>query len=91
MTETVEWVERLQAVVDELAAEGVNQTYIVVALVEVIVQTAYEDRRWAPDMLEGVAVLLSEAVEAARALKTLDEMKRMRAARRRRSRARKKK
>jgi hypothetical protein len=89
MTETVEYAERLQAVVDELAAEGASQTHIIVALIEVIVQTAYEDRRWAPEMLAGVAVLLSEAVEAARSLKNLDEVKRMRAERRGRGRKRK--
>jgi hypothetical protein len=78
MGTTDEYVMRFQSVADELAAEGAGQTRIVSALIEVIVQLAYEDRQWAPDMLEGVAGLLTEAVEAARSLKNLDDVKRRR-------------
>jgi hypothetical protein len=38
--------------------------------------------RLATNMLKGVAVLLSDAIQAACSLKNLDEVKRMRAARR---------
>ena len=55
MGTTNEYVMRFQSVADELAAKGAGQTRIVSALIEVIVQLAYEDRQWAPDMLEGVA------------------------------------
>ena len=61
---------------DELTAEGSGLTVIVAALVEVIVQTAYEDRPWAADLLEGVSVLLTNATLAARLRRSLDDIKR---------------
>ena len=47
MTKNIECAERLQAVVDELTAEGACQTIVIPALIEVIVQTAYADHRYA--------------------------------------------
>ncbi|HUQ94174.1 MAG TPA: hypothetical protein VM120_21005 [Bryobacteraceae bacterium] len=44
MPNTIDCIERLQAVVDKLHAEGVQPVYIVTALVEVTIKAAKLDR-----------------------------------------------
>jgi len=82
-------VVRLQKTVDALALADVDRTLLLTALVEVIVQTAYEDRPNAAADLEYAADLLTTALEGARLDKELDQSRRalsdLRRSRRRRS------
>ena len=70
MTDTVECVERLQAVVDKLATQGVGTIFIMVALAEVAVMTARRDPDQAVVHLEGAAAALSAAAQALRGRKS---------------------
>jgi hypothetical protein len=47
--------ERLQATADALKNEGADATTITLALIDVIVDLAYEDRPWAFSYLDGAA------------------------------------
>lgn len=69
-------VVRLQKTADALANAQIDRTLLLTALVEVIVQTAYEDRPNAAAHLDRAAVLLCNAIEAARLDKDLDELRR---------------
>ena len=44
MTDTVEYIKRLQAVVDKLHAEGADPVFVVTALIDVTVAAAKLDR-----------------------------------------------
>src|ERR1700694_57958 len=68
-------VARLQATADELALEGADRFLLVVALVEVIVQTAYEDRPRAAVQLEEAAAFLANAIEGAHLDKEVDDIR----------------
>jgi len=69
-------VVRLQKTVDALALANVDRTSLLTALVEVIVQTAYEDRPNAAADLEYATDLLTTALEGARLDKELDQSRR---------------
>jgi thiamine pyrophosphate-dependent acetolactate synthase large subunit-like protein len=70
MTDTIECVERLQAVVDKLATQGVDTVFIMVALAEVAVMTARRDPDHAVVHLEGAAAALSSAAQGLRGSKS---------------------
>lgn len=70
MTDTVECVERLQAVVENLATQGVDTIFIMVALAEVAVMTARRDPDHAVGHLEGAAAALSSAAQGLRTRKS---------------------
>ena len=86
-----ECTARLQATADELALEGADRFLLVVALVEVIVQTAYEDRPRAAAQLEEAAAFLANAIEAARLDKEIDDVRKALSDLRRRQRRKSKK
>jgi hypothetical protein len=70
MTDTVECVKRLQAVVDKLATERVDTIFIMLALAEVAVRTARTDPDQAVAHLEGAAAALTAAAQGLRARKS---------------------
>jgi hypothetical protein len=67
---TVECIERLHAVVDELATQGVDTIFIMAALAEIAVMTAMRDPDHAETHLEGAAGALSAAAHGLRTRKS---------------------
>lgn len=68
-------VAHLQATVDALVSDGADQASLITALVEVTIQTAYEERRLAAFHLETAVALLSNALEQARLGEDLYEVR----------------
>jgi hypothetical protein len=67
--------ERLQAAADALKNEGADSTAITLALIDVIVDLAYEDRPWAFIYLEAAAATLSKAAQGARLIRKMDDLR----------------
>jgi hypothetical protein len=68
--DTAECVERLRAVVEKLATEGVDTIFIIAALAEVAVMTARRDPEHAVAHLEGASAALTAAAQGLRARKS---------------------
>lgn len=72
MTGTVECIDRLQAVADQLIAEGAEPIFVVSAMAEVVARIAPLDPEGGPIVLEGLAAVASATAQAMRGRKVME-------------------